>query len=601
VLPNVALSIWAMWGLRRVLDLDRPRTGALIATLALAAVFHTGHVQMAANVWLAVWLWGLGMAALHGVLRRRLVWLLGIACAALLMAMPSLLPTALILTDAGRMSAPVTAGSGFRPFAMLGSLLPVIRGSDGALVHPVIVTTFVAAWVVPGLVLGAGVVLQRKLHDLSPLARTFLLTLLVALICIWLNFGPAGGLYSALHALPIWSHFRVPYKYFERAVPLLALAGALGLELAARRAPPRGYALVLLLLTLVAGVLWMVLPASEPLVWLAGSSALLTLLVLAILPTRGITGLLVPLCILQSVAVIAITHAPHRSKSYTFDRRPDARLPLSDVRRRVLPLSEGPSDHPYTRPLALFYAPTLDGYASASGHRFALTSRRLGAILPASVAGVPAANRLTTLLNSNFIRIANVGHFVVAAADTATLRTVETTFPGARITRTARARIVHVDSAQPLAFFATEQRPGNTAVTHEILFTSAPIHAAGIEGDARRRPLPPAQVLDLRSERDRFDARLHAPEGGLLVFSTAYSTEWLARANGTLQPVVPVNELFAGVWVPAGTEEVALFIRRWPLLLGLLAAALGAALCYLLLRAMARAPGAQRTKRAPLS
>src|SRR5688500_19689049 len=38
----------------------------------------------------------------------------------------------------------------------------------------------------------------------------------------------------------------------------------------------------------------------------------------------------------------------------------------TDLEHRVLPLSEGPVEHPYTRPLAIFYSPMLDGYASVT-------------------------------------------------------------------------------------------------------------------------------------------------------------------------------------------------------------------------------------------
>jgi hypothetical protein len=595
VLPNLAWSVWAMWGLRRVIAREKPGSGAVVATVALAAVLHTGHVQTGANVWLAVWLWALGLAACTGSVRRHVGPLLGIAGAALLLAMPSLLPTALIVPDASRMGADVTAGRGFRPFALLGLLLPVLRGSDGALVHPVIVTTFAGAWVLPGLVLGSGVLLHYRKSVAAWHTPVFLMTLLVAVLCIWLNFGPAGGLYSVLHALPVWSHFRVPYKYFERAIPLLVISAALGLEMAARREPPRGYALGLLAATIAAALAWAWLPAHEPLAWLAGAVALAMLLTLVVLPPASASLLLVPLVIVQCMALIAITHAPHRSKTYTYDRRPDARLPLPATRQRVLPLSEGPPDHPYTRPLALFYAPTLDGYASASGHRFALTSRRLHNVFTASVSGVPSRQKFPVpmLLGSNFLTVANVGHLVVAAADTSLQREVLQLLPNARQTRTPEAVIVHTGTRSTRAYFAREQRPGSNAAAHEILFGAAPLFAASVAGDARRRTLPRADIVQLETTRDRFLARVNAPQGGLLVFSTSYSKEWSALIDGVRQPVVPVNEIFAGVWVPAGTQLVALSIRRWPLWVGLGCAALGA----LALMAGVRAAAGTRPKR----
>ena len=554
MIPNLAWCVWAMWGMRRVLANERPRRGAIVATIALAAVLLTGHVQTGAYVWMAVGVWTLAVGIALGALRQRAGVLLLIVVAAALMAVPAILPTALILPEASRMEGTMTPGLGFRPFAMLGLLIPAIGASDGALVHPVIVTTFAGAWVVPGLLLGLGVVLYRRVHADAVQLRVFLATLLAALLFVWLNFGPDGGLYSLLHSLPVWSRFRVPYKYFERALPLLIVAGALGLELAARREPPRGFALATLALFVTALVSWIVLPAHEPLVVLAGLSALATLLLLALLPTAGAALLLVPLAILQSAALIGITHAPARSKSYTFDRQREARLPITETRSRVLPLSEGPPDHPYTRPIAIFYAPMLDGYSSVSGHRFALTSNRFMAIFPASVSGVPARRRLQMILNSNFLQLVDGGQLVADAGDTAAINEIQRLYPQARSTHTPQARIFEIRPPTTRAFFATEQRPGNPAATHEVLFTAAPLHAVTVEGDTQRRALPAARVTALRWQRDRIEADVDAPEGGLLVFSTVYSPEWVARADQNKQRLVAVDEFLAGVWVPPGTS-----------------------------------------------
>jgi hypothetical protein len=347
-----------------------------------------------------------------------------------------------------------------------------------------------------------------------------------------------------------------------------------------------------MLLAITAAVAWIALPAREPLALLAGATALLTLLAMAVLPPASVAPLLVPLTVLQCIAVIGIAQAPNRSKSYWFDRRAASRLPLINTQSRVLPLSEGPPTHPYTRPLALFYAPMLDGYASASGHRFALTSTRLDAVFPASVSGVPAQRRvpLASLLNSNFLKLADISYLVVQVGDTAVQGTVMRVFPQATVTSTPQALIFDIGYQAPRAFFATEQRPGNPAGTQEVLFGQAPLHAVVVEGDSNRRALPAAQVSQLDWSRDRIDARVAAPAGGLLVFSTSYSGEWQARADGQRQRVVPVDEVFAGVWVPAGAQRVTLTVRRWPLYLGLVSAMLGATLCFALVRRQARTP-----------
>jgi hypothetical protein len=74
-IPNIAWSIWAMWGLRRVIAGEGTRSGALVAAIALGIVFMTGHVQMAVNVWLSVWVWALLLAIALRVPAKRFLTL----------------------------------------------------------------------------------------------------------------------------------------------------------------------------------------------------------------------------------------------------------------------------------------------------------------------------------------------------------------------------------------------------------------------------------------------------------------------------------------------------------------------------------------------
>jgi len=174
-----------------------------------------------------------------------------------------------------------------------------------------------------------------------------------------------------------------------------------------------------------------------------------------------------------------------------------------------------------------------------------------------------------------------VRYLVVEIGDTSAAREVRQAFPTAERVSTSHAWIYLTDPRWPRAHFATEQRPGNPAGLSEVLFTQvAPVSTAVIEGDERRRPLPTASISDLDWGTDRIAARVIAPDGGLLVFSTSYSTEWSARIDGVAHQVVPVNGMFAGVWVPANAHEVVLRIRRWPLYLGLLGALLGITLLW---------------------
>ena len=594
VLPNLAWSAWAMWGLQRViLDHDRGlriadrgsriadraplRAGIIMATVALTAVFLTGHVQMGANVWLAVWLWALTFAAVMRVLRKCWVTFVFIGVASVLLAVPTLLPTALTFPEAYRSTGSLESGPGFPFGSLIGMLLPVIAGSDGATETNVLVSTFIGAWIVPALLLAAGVLAYRRREADPILTRAFVVSIAVAVIFVWLNFGPRGWLYSALHSLPVWSRFRIPFKYFERAVPLFAIAAALGLELAVRHAPPRRYALAALGLAALALSAWLLQPADQPLAWLSGTVALLTIVAIALLTPERVARVLPALVTLQAIGIVAIANAPDHYKRYDVDRQRDARLPLADTNGRVLPLSDGHDSTGFTRPLARFYAPTLDGYASATGHRFALTSARLQTWFPALLSGVPTRHGMpyAIWLNPHFLGNLGVTTLVIAHDDSVALAAAARAFPDAVITTTPYAQLHRIRTDTPRAYFAVEQIPGDRAGITTALVGPAAQHTAAVDGDARTRTLPPAHLTNLTWQRDRIDARVSAPEGGLLVFSTSYSPEWIAEVDGTRHTLVPVNGMFAGLWVPADAERVTLRIRRWPLLLGLAVGLMG--------------------------
>jgi hypothetical protein len=596
VLPNLAWSMWAMWGLQRVILRGNERAGISVAIVALTAVFLTGHVQMAANVWLAVWLWTCALATALRTFRSRLPTFCLIAVAAALMATPVLLPTALILPDAQRWTGDLEAGPGFPLAALIGLLVPVVGGSDTAISTEVLVTTFIGAWIVPALLLGTGVMAFRRGSADAAITRAFVVSIMVAAIFVWLNLGPSGGLYSALHALPVWSRFRIPFKYFERAVPLLAMAAALGLELAVRHPPPRRYALAALGLAVLAGTAWLLQPANQPLALLTGTVAVLTPVAAALMPHRRFARVLPGLAIVQGIGVIAIANGPTQYKRYLVDRQHSARLPIADTVGRVLPLSEGLEAESSTRPLARFYAPMLDGYASATGHRFALTSARMQAWFPTLLSGVPShhGNPYERWLTPHFMNSLGVNQLVVAAGDANAIAAAARAFPNAAVTVTPHARVYRLPTTPTRAYLARQQLPGDQSGITAALRGPSVQFVAAVDGDLRTRILPSAELTELKWGIDRIEARVRAPEGGLLVFSTSYSSEWIAEVDGSRQATVPASGLFAGIWVPPNATTVVLRIRRWPLYIGFLVAAGGVALVLVAALVETRAKQADR-------
>jgi uncharacterized membrane protein YfhO len=96
--------------------------------------------------------------------------------------------------------------------------------------------------------------------------------------------------------------------------------------------------------------------------------------------------------------------------------------------------------------------------------------------------------------------------------------------------------------------------------------------------------LPAARVLELDWGADRIAVGIDAPNGGILVFSTAYSPEWIVSVDGRRGRAAVVNGFLAGVEVPAGASRVTLHVRRWPLYAGLGLAALGVFVAFLTVR-----------------
>lgn len=70
------------------------------------------------------------------------------------------------------------------------------------------------------------------------------------------------------------------------------------------------------------------------------------------------------------------------------------------------------------------------------------------------------------------------------------------------------------------------------------------------------------RVESFRKVRDGFDARVSAPEGGIVVVNTPAMPFWRAEADGHALSVVSVNTIHMAVSVPAGAREIKFRYHR---------------------------------------
>src|SRR6185369_1574866 len=165
-----------------------------------------------------------------------------------------------------------------------------------------------------------------------------------------------------------------------------------------------------------------------------------------------------------------------------------------------------------------------------------------------------------------------------------TQNAVRSAFPTASATETPRARVFHLPVPDEPVWFATEQVRATDSMTLAAL-TSGSGRPSAIE-NGEPRSLAVGEVETVNWDNDRIRARVRAPAGGLLVFSSSYSAEWIATIDRKRAQLIPVNGFLSGVSLPAGAQEVLLRVRRWPLYLGLGCAAVGVLIALFTVRSI---------------
>jgi hypothetical protein len=404
----------------------------------------------------------------------------------------------------------------------------------------------------------------------------------LALLIVVLSLGGHTPLYGWTFGIPLWSSFRWPFRLFLNAVPLLVTAGALALEILASGRDVSLRRIVPVAWSGIAAMMWLLLPG--PGTGAAIATGLLGLATIACLGwiDRPVAraGLAVT-AVLAAGALFLFTHQGGRYKSY-----PDERPGSLDVKAlgvsadyRVLPLSPSIPPGAALEELGLFHSATLNGYASVTGQRFAMTSMRLRNVLPTDDNGLLPRSMTPLFLASHLMRSFNGRYALVARDDREMNEAVLRTGGYAPIGETAHARVYANADALPLMYFATEVRPFSPqALIRGLVRNQSAATCAFVEHPGAEGPLPAARVEWSRSSAERVTGRLSAPAGGFLVVSMNASPDWIARVDGVRRPVRITNGTLIGLEVPAGARQVELTYAPESLLRGAWLAVAGVAL-----------------------
>jgi len=218
---------WLLWGAHRALV--RGRSFALIgAGLAGACLFLVGHFQTALYSFSALFLYAIGVAAIGKCSWWRAIrTLAGIGVLTVLLSAVQILPTYELASQSIRAAqsyAQKTSGTlEWRAFGTL--FVPNMYGSvSGHYTGPVDRSQYYlygGILLIPLAVLGC---VAKRLRWVG---------LMLAVPAVWYAFGPPGGLYWLITALPGFAKVRAPIHVWfvvALALALLAAAGAEGLS-----------------------------------------------------------------------------------------------------------------------------------------------------------------------------------------------------------------------------------------------------------------------------------------------------------------------------------------------------------------------------------
>ncbi len=587
VMPYLAWTAAALWSLKRLIDRPRSVSAFATATVSLALMLHLGLTDRAVYSWLAAGAFALGWAALRGCLVHRLPLLAGVALAAALLSMPTVLPTASLVGQTARTESLTREEFSFRglaPGALIGMLLPVYRGADGYAERRINCTSYAGAWLVPALLLGSAALVRRRREERGALGasdalRTQAIVLLsvLGLLFLWLSLGSHGGLHPLTYDIPIWSRFRWPFKLYLRAMLLLGVAAALCLELLARRPFSVRRAACGIGLALLALLLWILRPApltaSGGVVGIAGVASIA---LLGWLHVAAVRCALLGLAVAGSAAIPSLVSYPERFKTYGAERygsHGPAQLGIS-LDYRVLPVSPPTATSPLQE-LGHYESATMNGYFSVTGTRSPLSMEALSEYLPAATHGVPTRSRLPELLESHLLRSLNTKYALVARYDDP-MRRLLARLPGyEKVAETEQAEIHANRDALPRVYLAGAIEPAAAGIRRGLIENRAPLRTAFVEGLEPVAGLPNGTVEGWTWQPERIAVEVSVPDGGFLVVSSSFSRHWKVTIDGAPGRLWRTNGLISGVQLPPGASRIELDYDGRPFRLGLALAGAG--------------------------
>lgn len=562
---------WILYGTIRALrDPDDPRGLWVPVGILLLATIGYPEALVDAGLWVLVTAGLIGWAecATARAWRR---WA-GLLTTGALLSAPVLVPVYLTSRISVRAAA-LPYGEYIRhsvaPRQLVSFIAPILRSPHTYLGGMGTLSFYQGSWIVLALGAGAlglgaalkasGITSLRRARQSATPELLFLCAAASGLLFVLLALGRWGGLMPLLYGLPLWSSFRWPYKFLPFAGASISMAAGLGAEAWLRRVRGSGSGFRMGL------ILWAVLlvAAADDAGWIGRhpvysvAFALLFGLSVVALTTadRKWGAVLLMGCAWSGVALVQ--GFAQISDLGRHDEPIGAFGPSVlgiDPSDRVLPVSSDiqPSG---MQEMALWRSATLNGYDAATGTFTPLSPTWFREFLPAYDAGSLPKASYEELLGSRFLKALDVRYAVVRNTDVEAAAWVKR--GGFHLVRRLpQSSVYQQDSVLSRVYFAREVRPYSLArVKKGLMRNQAAVRTAYLEGGAAEA-LPDARVLSIERRPNGVRAKVAAPEGGLVVFSSTYYPEWRVFADGTRVPALRVNGLVTGARVPPGTKTV---------------------------------------------